>query len=163
MCFIAFLTTLQFHLREPSIKDYFAPHLLPSSKQQRKNKQTSNFTCLRSILQFDTYLLFKLCHYLPTLLSLPTVNTRARRDERAKKKHNLLGDTQKYQLEERGNMGIFRVYVTLLTPGSIQSLPSPKVLAERAFLHLSFHAIPSFPDRSYAYLDCEGDVTDRTK
>ena len=61
-------------------------------------------------------------------------------------------------------MRIVRVHVTFLTLWSIQSLLLPKVLTERAVVaSMPFHAIPSFPERSYGYLDSEGDAADGIK
>ena len=61
-------------------------------------------------------------------------------------------------------MGIVRLHITPLTPETTHSLLPPKVLADRAVVaSMSFHTIPSFPEKSYGYLDCERDVANVIK
>ncbi|PUU78257.1 hypothetical protein B9Z19DRAFT_1108389 [Tuber borchii] len=99
-----------------------------------------------------------------TYVSLPMVNTRAQAHDEEGKKHNRPGDTQIYQLEERENMGVVHLHITPLTPETTHSLLPPKVLAEKAVVaSMSFHTIPSFPEKSYGYLDCEWGVADGIK
>ncbi|KAG0126686.1 hypothetical protein HOY82DRAFT_569486 [Tuber indicum] len=61
-------------------------------------------------------------------------------------------------------MGIVRLHITPLTPETMHSLLPPKVLANKAVIaSMSFHTIPSFPEKSYGYLNCERDVADGIK
>ncbi|KAG0634482.1 hypothetical protein HOY80DRAFT_986203 [Tuber brumale] len=61
-------------------------------------------------------------------------------------------------------MGIVRLHITPLTPETTHSLLPPKVLADKAVIaSMSFHIIPSFPEKSYGYLNCERDVADGIK
>ena len=54
-----------------------------------------------------------------------------------------------------------RLHITLLMPETRHSLLLPEVLANRAVVvSMSSHAIPSFPEKSYGYLDCERDVAE---
>ena len=61
-------------------------------------------------------------------------------------------------------MGVARLRMTPLTQETIHSLILPEVLTDRvAFGSMSVHAIPSFPEKSYGYLDCERGVADGIK
>jgi len=61
-------------------------------------------------------------------------------------------------------MGIVRLHITPLTPETTHSLLPPKILADKAVVaSMSFHTIPSFPEKSYGYLNCERDVADGIK
>ncbi|RPA94717.1 hypothetical protein L873DRAFT_1830221 [Choiromyces venosus 120613-1] len=61
-------------------------------------------------------------------------------------------------------MGIVRLHITPLTQETAHTLLPPKVLADKAVVaSMSFHTIPSFPKKSYGYLDCERGVADGIK
>ena len=61
-------------------------------------------------------------------------------------------------------MGIVRLHITQLAVETIHSFLLRKVLADRAAVAcMSFHAIPSFPEKSYGYLDYERDVAEGIK
>ncbi|CUS13337.1 unnamed protein product [Tuber aestivum] len=61
-------------------------------------------------------------------------------------------------------MGIVRLHITPLTPETICSLLPPKVLSDKAVIaSMSFHKVPSFPEKSYGYFACDRDVADGIK